>query len=50
MLLDVAMERFEMTVGEEWTDKRKAGRRRCCLGGRLLGREGHSFASEITMT
>jgi hypothetical protein len=39
-----------MTVGEECEDERKAGRRSCCLDGRLLGREGHSFASEITMT
>lgn len=39
-----------MTLGEECVDKRKAGRRSYCLGGRLLGREGHSFACEITMT
>ena len=49
-MFDVVMERFEMNVGEDCEDKREAGRRSSCLDSRLLGREGHSFACEITMT
>jgi len=49
-VFDVAMERLKMDVGKVCRDKRKAGRRSCWFCGRLLGREGHSFACEITMT
>ena len=33
----------------ERVGKWKAGQRSRCLGGRLLGREGHSFACELTI-